>query len=81
MTYIYILKAIYMHICPVCMHIWQYIPLCTAHAVYIDIYMQCETLYNCAQTTDAAGSSSQNSIAIQQSPPESSAGFYQETSR
>ena len=83
MTYIYVYKAPYMHICPAYMHIWQYILLHTAHAayIYIYIYMQRKTLNNHAQATDTAGSSSQHSITIQQSPPEATKGFYQETSR
>ena len=85
MTYIYIFQALYMHICPAYTHIWQYIPLytvCAAYTyIYIYIYMQCKTLYNHAQATEAAGSSSQHSITIQQSPPEATEGFYQETSR
>ena len=78
MTYINVFKALYMQICPAYMHIWQYILLCIAHTAYI--YMQCKTLNNCAQATEASGSSSQHSITIQKSPPEATKGFYQETS-
>ena len=39
--------------------------------------MQHKTLNNHAQATDTAGSSSQHSIMIQQSPPEATEGFYQ----
>ena len=67
-----------MHICPVYMHTWQYIPLRTVRAVYIYIYIQHKTLNNYAQATDAAGSRSQHRIMIQQSPPEADIGFHQE---
>ena len=42
--------------------------------------MQYETQKYRMQASDAAGSSSQHSIMIQQSPPEATEGFYQETS-
>ena len=85
-TYKYICKALYMHICPAYMHIWQNILLHTAHTVYIYIYIyiyiytQRKTLNNHVQDTDATGSSSQHSITIQWSPPEATIGFYQQTS-
>ena len=49
--------------------------------IYTYIYIVQQTLNNHVQATDAAGSSSQHSIMIQQSPPEATKGFYQETSR
>ena len=78
-AYIYVLQALYIHICPVYMHIWQYIPLHSVRATYI--YMQCETQKYHVQATNTAGSCSQHSIMIHQSPPEATIGFYQETSR
>ena len=71
-----------LHICIYTLHIHIYgnkYP-CTQSVQHIYIYMQCKTLNNCMQATDAAGSSSQHSITIQQSPPEATEGFYQETS-
>ena len=83
MTYIYVFKASYMHICPAYRYIWQNITLYTAHTIYIYIYiyMQHKTLNNHAQATDTAGSSSQHSITIYQSPPEAIEGFCLEISR
>ena len=43
--------------------------------------MQCKTLNNHAQATDAARSSSQHSFTIQWSPPAATEVLYQETSR
>ena len=55
----YICQALYMHICPAYMHIWQYILLRTAHAAYIYIYIYTvqKTLNNHVQAIDATQSS------------------------
>ena len=49
----YVCKALYMHICPAYMHIWQYILLRTVYTayiyIYIYIYIQCKTLNNYAK--------------------------------
>ena len=73
-----------LYICIYALHIriYGYIYPCTQPAlhththIYIYIYMQCETLNNLTQATDAAGSSSQHRIMIQGSPPEATEGFY-----
>ena len=39
MAYIYICKALYIHICPAYMHVWRYIPLHTASTAYIYVYI------------------------------------------
>ena len=48
--------------------------------MYIYIYIQYETLNHHVQATGNAESCTQYSITIQQSPPETTVGFYQETS-
>ena len=67
----------YMH------YIYEYMAIYTlAHSPCCKyIHMQHETLNNCMQATDTAGSSNQHSITIQRIPLDATAGFYQETSR
>ena len=76
-----------LHICIYALsytHIWQYIPFAFSphyHSQHIYIYIcSDETQKYHVQATSAAGSCSQHSIMIHQSPPEATIGFYQETS-